>query len=178
MTTEPGGPIPPDTKDWTWVLDKQCPECGFDAGVVSFTAIPRLVLDNAALWQAVLERPDVAVRPYPDRWSPLEYGCHVRDVLRLYDMRLHLMLELDAPRFANWDQDETAVIERYHDQDPAVVSADLVAAAQVISESLAAVTVDQLDRVGTRSDGAQFTIDSFARYFIHDPIHHVWDVTE
>ena len=25
-------PIEPDTKDWTWVLERPCPECGFDAG--------------------------------------------------------------------------------------------------------------------------------------------------
>ena len=24
-------PIVPDTKDWTWVLDRPCEECGFDA---------------------------------------------------------------------------------------------------------------------------------------------------
>jgi len=23
-------PIMPDTKDWTWVLRRACPECGFD----------------------------------------------------------------------------------------------------------------------------------------------------
>ena len=26
-------------------------------------------------------------------------------------------------------------------------------------------------------DGASFTIDSFSRYFLHDVIHHLWDVT-
>lgn len=166
-----------DTKDWTWVLDRPCPECGFDAGVVSFAAIPRLVRENAAQWADVLKRPDVAERPRSDRWAPLEYACHVSDVLRLYDTRLHLMLDEDGPRFTNWDQDETAVADRYGEQDPATVSAELIAAAGTISDSLGAVTVDQLGRTGTRSDGAAFTIDSFARYFIHDPIHHIWDVT-
>jgi hypothetical protein len=33
------------------------------------------------------------------------------------------------------------------------------------------------DLTGARSDGAQFTVESFARYFIHDPIHHLYDVT-
>jgi hypothetical protein len=28
--------ILPDTKDWTWVLDRPCPECDYDAGA-SFT---------------------------------------------------------------------------------------------------------------------------------------------
>jgi len=31
-------------------------------------------------------------------------------------------------------------------------------------------------RPGRRSDGACFTIETFARYVIHDPIHHVVDV--
>ena len=25
------GEIVPDDKDWTWVLERVCPECGFDA---------------------------------------------------------------------------------------------------------------------------------------------------
>jgi hypothetical protein len=32
-------------------------------------------------------------------------------------------------------------------------------------------------RPGLRGDGASFTVDSIARYMIHDPIHHLWDVT-
>jgi hypothetical protein len=28
-----------------------------------------------------------------------------------------------------------------------------------------------------RSDGARFTVASFARYMVHDPIHHLYDVT-
>jgi len=31
-------------------------------------------------------------------------------------------------------------------------------------------------RTGRRSDGAEFTVDTFARYFVHDPIHHLHDV--
>src|SRR4051794_791858 len=27
-------PVEPDTKDWTWVLDRPCPECGFDPAAV------------------------------------------------------------------------------------------------------------------------------------------------
>lgn len=30
--------------------------------------------------------PGAVGRPRPDRWSALEYGCHVRDVLALYDI--------------------------------------------------------------------------------------------
>jgi hypothetical protein len=39
------------------------------------------------------------------------------------------------------------------------------------------VTGDQWERTGRRSDGARFTVETFARYFIHDPVHHLYDVT-
>jgi len=32
-------------------------------------------------------------------------------------------------------------------------------------------------RPGFRSDGARFTVESFARYFVHDLAHHLHDVT-
>ena len=57
----------------------------------------------------MLAGPNVAVRPAPQTWSPLEYACHVRDVLSLFTERVQLMLDQDAPTFANWDQDETAI---------------------------------------------------------------------
>jgi hypothetical protein len=98
-------------------------------------------------------------------------------VFRLFNTRLGVMLDEDGPRFANWDQDEAAITDRYGEQDPGTVSAELVDAANVISASFEAVTLEQLDRTGTRSDGATFTVDSFARYFVHDPIHHIWDVS-
>jgi hypothetical protein len=169
--------IEPDTKNWTWVLERPCPECGFDASTIDPRAVPDLVAANAATWVTVLARPDAAVRPAPDRWSPLEYACHVRDVFALFDTRLGLMLSSDDPRFANWDQDETAVADRYGEQDPSTVADELVAAAARVGASFGAVHDDQWQRTGTRSDGARFTVESFARYFVHDPVHHAWDVT-
>jgi len=39
------------------------------------------------------------------------------------------------------------------------------------------VTGAQWRRTGNRSDGASFTVETFARYFVHDPVHHLYDVT-
>ena len=39
------------------------------------------------------------------------------------------------------------------------------------------MTGDEWHRTGARSDGARFTVATFARYFVHDPIHHLYDVT-
>jgi hypothetical protein len=171
-------PIVPDDKNWTWVLDATCPECGFDGRRVAAADVAAMTRANAAEWPALLADPRAAERPNDHTWSALEYGCHVRDVLRLYLLRLDLMLDEDAPRFANWDQDVTAVEDRYHEQDPLAVAAELVVAGEALADRFAQVTGEQWARTGHRSDGVTFTIDTFARYFIHDPVHHVWDVRE
>ncbi|CAN5586991.1 DinB family protein [soil metagenome] len=165
-----------DSKDWTWVLQRPCPECGFEAEEVAPAELPELVRRNAGSWRHVLAGSDVAARPSADVWSPLEYACHVRDVFRIFDGRLAQMLAEDDPLFLNWDQDETAVVERYDEQDPATVATELTEAAERIAASFAAVGVEQWSRRGRRSDGASFTVASLGRYFIHDPIHHLTDV--
>ena len=169
--------ITPDDRDWTWVLERPCPECGFDTRTVDPAAVGDLVRENASAWQHVLARPDVATRSRPDRWSPLEYACHVRDVFRLYLERLDLMLTQDGPHYPNWDQDETAVRDRYGEQRPATVAVELTRAAAALADRFDEVEGEQWSRTGFRSDGAAFTVESFARYFVHDPIHHLWDVS-
>lgn len=168
--------ITPDTKNWTWVLDEVCPECGFDAASVDLSEMSGLTRANAVAWPALLATDTVRDRPSPDRWSALEYGCHVRDVFRLFDERLRLMLTEDGPQFANWDQDVTAIEERYAEQDPAVVASELLASGNTCADRWDTVGDDDWQRTGDRSDGSSFTVETFARYFLHDPVHHLADV--
>ena len=84
----------------------------------------------------------------------------------------------DDPLFPNWDQDASAVADRYDAQDPTQVVEDLYSAAHVIAERLDTISGDVWKRSGRRSDGASFTIGTIARYMIHDPIHHIWDVSQ
>jgi len=168
--------IEPDDKDWTWVLSTPCPECGFDAAAVDRNLIGDAIRANADLWPALLDRDDVAVRPSDGRWSALEYACHVRDVFVLFDERLRRMLTEDGPEFENWDQDVTAVEKRYNLQDPVLVADNLFVAGESVAATWDRVADDQWDRRGFRSDGSVFTVDSFARYFMHDPVHHLVDV--
>lgn len=168
----------PDEKDWTWVLEAVCPECEYDVRDFDRTRIGTMIRANAADWVALLTDANKALRqrPDPQTWSPLEYGFHVRDVYELYDYRLSLMLDQEGPHYPNWDQDQTAVDKNYNAADPAVVSTELVEQAEALASRFETVSGDQWDRTGYRSDGAAFTVESFARYLIHDPIHHLWDV--
>jgi DinB superfamily len=172
----------PDDKNWTWVLERPCPDCRFDARTIARHAIGATLRTIVEAWQEVLSR-GALVRQRPPRrpdggviWSALEYGCHVRDVCILFDERLRLMLTQPDPTFLNWDQDATAIATRYWEDDPITVREVLREAGGRLAAAFDQVRDHQWARTGTRSDGARFTVESFGRYFLHDPIHHLWDV--
>ncbi len=168
--------IEPDDKDWTWVLERHCEECGFEASSVERADIASMVRASAGSWPLALTLPEAATRSDPDRWSVLEYACHVRDVHLLFGQRLNRMLTEDDPEFESWDQDETAKTGSYDEQDPAVVSEELVEAAERVADQYAAVGMGEWQRHGRRSDGSEFTVESLGRYHLHDVLHHQWDV--
>lgn len=168
--------IVPDGKDWTWTLERACPDCGFDAAAVGGAEIASLVTAYTTPWTDVLARPDTATRPDPSTWSPLEYGCHLRDVCDLFADRVQLMLDEDGARFANWDQDVTAVESRYAAQSPNAVASEIPVAAARLSAAYAGVSGADWDRRGLRSNGSEFTVLTLGRYGLHDLAHHLWDV--
>ncbi|MFE2999337.1 DinB family protein [Nocardia sp. NPDC059246] len=189
-------PIVPDAKDWTWVLERACAECGFDPAATAFAAVPGSARASAARLAAALERPDARQRPDESTWSPLEYAAHVRDVCLIFTHRLDIARtggprpgpvipaydtavtvgDNGIPMFANWDQDATAIAADYTAAETATVAVELTAAAETAARAFEAVPVTELDRAALRSNGSAFTIDSMARYFLHDLVHHVHDV--
>lgn len=165
-----------DSKDWTWTAGQECPECGFDASAIDRLSVPTRVRENAAAWAGVLAGANLRDRPNAQTWSPLEYAAHVRDVHRVYADRLARFLVEDNPTFINWDQDEAAIADRYNEQNPATVATELADAAELAASGFDNVPADAWTRTAERSDGATFTLDSFARYYLHDVVHHLWDV--
>lgn len=166
--------IAPDTKDWTWVLTRPCPQCGFDAPGVAPEDLGDRLRDLLPRWQDVLARRDADERPDVATWSPLEYACHVRDVCRLMRTRLDAVLHDDDPVFADWDQDAAAA--GYAGSAPSDVASELADAGTALAAALDAVRPEERDRPGRRSDGAAFTATSLGRYALHEVAHHTWDV--
>ncbi|WP_067891518.1 DinB family protein [Nocardia vaccinii] len=187
-------PIAAEDKDWTWTLDRPCPECGFDGPATAYDAVPGLTRAAAARFAAALERPDFAVRPNGTTWAPIEYVAHVRDICRMFRYRLDIALGNPAappavaafeaetgfaeglPVFANWNQDRTAEADDYLAQAPATVAAELTEAAETISRAFASVPESDRARAVRRSNGSRFTVDSLATYFLHDLVHHLHDI--
>lgn len=169
--------ITPDDKDWTWVLERPCPDCGFDPATVVFADTAQRTRDEVARWVMMMHsRMNLAGRFEEGVWSRIEYAAHIRDVCRIMLARLNLMLVLDDPEFANWDQDATAVAADYGTQNPAVLAVEIEAAGEAIARAFELVPDSALGRTGRRSNGSTFTVETLAAYFLHDVIHHGHDV--
>lgn len=173
-TVDPMTEPVPDTKDWTFVITQGCDECGFVPQPPELTGA-RLRATLPA-WESALNRPDASARPSPQVWSPVEYACHVRDVNELFRQRLRLMLGHDHPQFPNWDQDAAALEADYFHQSPDAVLAELAEQTLATAAAFDEVVGDQWQRSGRRSNGSEFSVATFAVYFLHDVEHHVWDV--
>jgi hypothetical protein len=89
-----------------------------------------------------------------------------------------LMRTENDPQFDNWDQDGTAVADRYWSREPKQVSAQLGERADALAAEFAAVRAEEWQRPGRRSNGSVFTIDTIGRYVLHDLAHHAWDVRD
>ncbi len=159
-----------------------CPECQFDGDAVDDVAgeIGALGRKFAAPLTRYLPGEDgpalLRTRPEPDVWSPLEYACHVRDVLRLFDERTRLMADEPGVRLESWDHDAAVTDDAYNQADPAAVAGEIADATGRYADTLRSLEDAQWESSGERSDGEIFTIDSLARYGLHEAKHHQLDI--
>ncbi len=156
-----------------------CEECGFVYGSVTRDEVPARLRGLGDRFRAtVTARADIRRRPAPEVWSPLEYACHVRDMLRIQRERLAAALAADQPAFAPMRRDERAVEERYNEQDVDVVLADLAAAAEALAGAVAALGPEQWLRTGVYPWPAPRvrTLEWVAQHSIHDGEHHLLDI--
>lgn len=169
-------PIEPDSKDWTWVLDRRCDDCGFDPATVTRENLAARIARAAQPWPARLSQEDARRRPLASVWSPTEYGAHIRDMAGVMAGRLDLILNREDPPFPDWDQDAAALDGDYASEDPGEVSAQVSTAVEDLAAAVAAVTSEQWDRPGRRSNGSVFTAYTLGVYALHDLEHHLHDV--
>ena len=89
-----------DDKDWTWVLDRPCPDCGFDAASMPLGQAHALLDAAASRILQELSAPTARSRPRPTTWSALEYACHVRDTCDIFRARITLIVETGQPHLS------------------------------------------------------------------------------
>ncbi|HXW38692.1 MAG TPA: DinB family protein [Acidimicrobiales bacterium] len=111
-----------------------CAVCGFDDESTTEDRARRELLDGVAeIALSVATAPSDAVgrRPAPEVWSPLQYACHVRDVLLAQRERAVQALVEDDPSFTPMYRDRRAELARYGDERPEVVAAHVRVAAHL-----------------------------------------------
>lgn len=163
-----------DSRDWTTVLDGGCDECGYSPHDPVTTADR---LSTAAdRWGTVLVRPDVAERPAPRVWSPLEYAGHSRDLIEVLGDRLAAMLDGDTPTYADFDGEAAVREHEYWKADAGDLAERVARDTARTCEILAGVSGDDWGRTGRRGDGYLFTVASLCQYIVHDVEHHLHDV--
>jgi len=157
----------------------RCAACGFDVGARPLRQLPdALVAEAERLGSLLAEVEDPAVRRDRTVWSPLEYACHVRDVLLVQRERTLLALRDATPTAAPMGRDERVVHDRYAEQDPLAVARQLVDAASMLSHTLRGLD----DRAWSRTilygypNEAERDLRWLAAHTLHEVVHHRGDV--
>ena len=158
----------------------RCDECGYDVESLGraelLAAVPPLAGEHCELLRSV---PAGRLREHtrPGSWSPLEYGCHVRDMLVVQRDRVLLAQTEQTPRFASMRRDERAVEEAYNEQDPLVVADEIAAAAGAFGRALTALDDAGWARTGVYPwpEPEVRTVLWIGRRTVHELAHHLFD---
>jgi hypothetical protein len=159
---------------------EHCDECGFSYATVSAEDLPRRLRAAGPRFAAALALiPDPRRRPAPAVWSPLEYTCHVRDVLRVQGQRLALALQFDNPEFVPMGREERVTLDAYNQQDPTIVLRELAEAASDLARAFGTLTPSQWNRTGIYNwpTVESRTILWLGRHTVHELEHHLMDLT-
>jgi DinB superfamily len=164
----------------------RCDECGFvydltEAGsagpaiVAGVDELASLLGDGDSDRDADL---GLTARPEPDVWSPLEYACHVRDVLLVQRERVLLARRTVVPSFEPMGRDERVEHDGYAGQDPAAVARQLGDAAALFANVLSRLAPGDWERTGIYNWPApsERSLRWVAMHTLHEVRHHLLDV--
>lgn len=158
----------------------QCAECGFDYDLDAAADAGDDIVVGAAQLAALLrdDAGDLRRRVRPEVWSPLEYGCHVRDVLIVQRERVLMARRVDRPTFEPMGRDERAEHDGYAQQDPAAVARQLTDAATMFAHVLAQLGPEDWGRVVVYGYPGRLerSLRWVAVHTVHEMRHHLLDV--
>jgi hypothetical protein len=166
----------------------RCDECDFSYDELARDAIALAIRQLAERYVARLSpvpadvAHDLRLRAHPisGAWSALEYACHVRDVLAVQRERIQQAQVEDTPEFVPMGREERVVNDRYNEQSPATVAAELAAAAEAFADDLDELDAASWQRTGvyswpTREDRS---VEWIAVHTVHELLHHLKDIDD
>ncbi|HKR49833.1 MAG TPA: DinB family protein [Pseudonocardiaceae bacterium] len=156
-----------------------CEECGFEYDLAKAPSAASSIVAGVAEFATVLSdtRADVRTRREPNQWSPLEYGCHLRDVLLVQRERVLTARRRDRPPFEPMGRDERVDHDGYAEQEPDDVARQLTVAAQLFANVLGRLSPDDWDRglMYNYPRPAERSLRWVAVHTLHEVSHHLLD---
>ncbi|WP_084484558.1 DinB family protein [Nocardia anaemiae] len=157
-----------------------CAECGFEYDSALVPEVSALTRARAAEYAELLAGDDHGLRqrPAPKVWSPLEYACHVRDVLLAQRERVLLARRVDTPAPEPMGRDERVEHDGYADQRPSDVARQLEDAALLFSNVLDRLAPSDWDRtlIFTFPEPRERPLHWLALHTLHELRHHLLDI--
>ncbi|MCP3759581.1 DinB family protein [Streptomyces sp. TBY4] len=158
-----------------------CTECDFDYVLDLAPKTPTLIRDLADSYTAHLlttDAPALRLRPAEHVWAPLEYACHVRDVLFVQRERLLAARRTDTPTAEPMGRDERVDHDGYADQNPADVARQLKDAAALFAGALDRLPPSDWHRtlIYTYPEPAERSLRWLALHTVHELHHHLADI--
>lgn len=159
----------------------RCEECGFEYDLAKALSAGPTIIDEVTELGFLLSsgHADLRTRRQPSTWSPLEYGCHVRDVLLVQRERVLAARRADRPSFDPMGRDERVEHDGYAEQDPARVARQLTEAAHLFANDLSRLGVDDWDRrtvMYNYPTRLERTLRWVAMHTLHEVRHHLLDI--
>ena len=112
--------------------------------------------------------------PDPSTWSALEYACHVRDCLALYNWRIRKVLAEERPNLPQMRRDAVVVERAYNEADPAIVAEEMADNRTRLAALLGQLGEEDRRRVGIRED-EELSVAWMAINTLHEAQHHLMD---
>ena len=157
-----------------------CSECGFEYDLGQSALAGASIVEGSLLIGAMLRDSgaEVKLRRVPGQWSPLEYGCHVRDVLLVQRERILLARRERCPSLTPMGRDERAEHDGYSEQAPAVVARQLEDSARLVANVLARLGDADWDRtlIYNYPEPAERSLHWVAMHTLHEVRHHRLDM--
>jgi hypothetical protein len=159
-----------------------CAHCGFSWATLSRTQIATRIGAAIESFVEVIQRAgdDVDQRPSDERWSILEYGAHLRDVLLSIRERVVLASILDVPTGTPIFRDERVDIGFYAQDAASDVAVELQVVTYLFLKTIATLPADFENRrlVYSAKTPLEITISGALSNALHECEHHLGDAAE
>lgn len=156
-----------------------CSECGFVYDTIPAREVADAITNEVRTITALL---DAASSPEVRRdaatWSPLEYACHVRDVLLVQRERVLTARREELPEFGAMGRDERVDHDGYATQGVDDVARQLQDAALLFGNVLDRLGADDWNRRAVYSypTRQERSLEWVAVHTLHEVVHHVLDI--